>query len=279
MDKSGSFDRKKPFRNTIRSIVAENLKGRFREKGVDGFYEYAREYLERLNIQPDFVKKNDVRFPSWRKRLKSARGVMISNHPSILDAALLSQALARDDFKLVATREMYERVKGSELARILIPASRKDSIHETKGTMRSISDHIGAGGLVWIFPTGGAQIDRSDPPKPVHFASGFDFVLKQLAPEDMVYAFHIDTEDLKPVASVPNINASFLSGEYLPSQLNIAHMREKRLIKIDEVCTDARDWQTVSEATDRKERNEVFTKHYLKLFDIPGTEMNIVNRD
>lgn len=271
-----SLKRLDPLRGAVRSIVAGDLIKRFDEKGPQGAYEYTHEYLERLNIETDFVKKKDERFPLWRERLNTARGIMISNHPSLLDAPLLSQALTRDDAKLVVNQGLYKRVEGSSLQQMFIPAA-KDSLSEAKEMISSIRSILSAGGLIWIFPTGGQEIDNGHS-ESLRFAPGFAHILNELSPEDMVYSFHINTEDLRPVSSALKINTSFLSGEFLPEELNIARRRDITRVRIDELYSSAKEWQDVLRGVGKKERNEALTKHYLEQFSLDKSELEVLSR-
>lgn len=264
-----------PFRNTVRTIIAEEMKRRVEAKGPRGLAEYAGEYLERLSVVPEFVSKERPDFAEMRKSLNTKGGVMISNHPSILDAQLLLQALEREDYKLVVTPELYERAKGTVLENIFIPAAR-ESLSEMKKMVKTIQEHIAAGGLVWIFPTGGAP--RGSDEEPRHFASGFNLILNELAPEDMVYLFHIDHASVRPVAGYLRINVPFLSGEFLPRFMNVAKMHGPHTVQIDERCMTAAQWKDVAQKTGKRDRNRALTGFYLQQFGISGDELSKISR-
>ena len=276
MESSEAYKKIDPLRGTVRTVMAHDLATEFEKKGAAGAYEVIRQYLEKLNITPDFVKQDDERFASWRQKLNTARGIMISNHPSMIDAPLLSQALTRSDVKLVVNAGLYKRVEGKTFQDMLIPAT-TNSLHEVKSMLSSIRALLLKGGLVWIFPTGGMEINTGNR-ESIHFASGFALILKELQPADMVYSFHINTQDLLPVGSVAKINTTFLSGRFLPDELNLARSKNPVRVRIDESFSEAGEWQDLLKSTGKKGRNEILTAHYLEQFDIEKDELGVLNR-
>ncbi len=271
MEKFNLHELAKPLRDKVRPIITAEVETAIQEHGVEGVYQAAHRYLEKVNVRPVFTKETEPQFNEWRERLQQDKGVLISNHPSSLDAFLLMEALKRTDIKIVVNKTLYEQTQDMALNDLFIPATHADDpLSMRKQMMVSIKAHLDAGGLLVIFPTGGRELEQHK----IEFEPGLGHILGMLDDNDMVYSFHIDTESLKPVSNILKVNSSVLADFYLPEELNPANMRDTHDIYVDEQCQNASQWKHILAQHPKQEASEALTSYYLNLFDIPPTELS-----
>lgn len=256
-----------PLRNVVRPLIAKGLEESFASQGIDGFYKFNSEYLDTANVRPEFVKESDPRFAEWRRRLNEERGIMISNHPSIIDAPLLASALSRPDVKIVVNKKFYEQTEGMPIHELFIPAL-QDTVSEVKSVMKQMEEHIKSGGLVWIFPTGAVAKGDAE----AEFASGLRHLISRLDDTDMVYSFHIDTQSLPRSTNTLTVNSGLIADFLTLPELNPNSYRDTAFARIDESCTNAKEWKNSMVGAGKPERNKALTQHYLELFGISGVE-------
>lgn len=260
----------KPLREKVRPLISAELEKYIQEYGVDGFYRFAQRYLEMVNVRPVFTKEQDPCFTEWRHRLQHDKGVVISNHPSLLDMPLLMEAIQRSDLKIVVNMTLYQQTQQMALHDMYIPAAGADTpLSFQKLMITAMRDHLASNGLLFIFPTGGRELETDT----LEFAHGFSHILDMLDDKDMVYSFHIDSESLNPVSNSIKVNSSILSDFFLPELLNPAKMRETQEIYIDELCQNAGDWKQIKSAQAKGDVSSALTSYYLDLFDIPKKEL------
>lgn len=263
-----------PVRNIVRPLIARGLEDSFQSQGIEGFYKFTRDFLQTANVHPKFVRESDSDFSEWRKRLNTERGIMISNHPGVLDAPLLAQALQRSDLKIVVNENLYDETKGMAVNDLFIPALR-DSFVGVKGILLEMSDHIKKGGLLWIFPAG--QVTEGD--FDVEFASGLRHLISNLDDSDMVYAFHIDRESLGATGNTLKINSGVVADFLDLPDLNPNSHRDMTTVKIDESCTSAGEWKGAMSQAMKSDKNRALTDHYLTMFGITEDELGRRQKD
>ncbi len=263
-----------PVRNIVRPLIARGLEDSFQSQGIDGFYKFTREYLETANARPEFVKESDPKFSEWRRRLNTERGIMISNHPGVLDAPLLVQALQRSDLKIVVNEKLYNETKGMAVNSLFISAL-SNSVAEVKGVLSEMNKHIKDGGLLWIFPTGMVTDGDID----AEFASGLRHLISNLDDADMVYAFHIDRESLGTAGNTLKINSGVIADFLDLPYLNPNSHRDMTIVKIDESCTSAGEWKEAMSQVTKSDKNRALTDHYLTMFGITEDELERRQKD
>ena len=132
--------------------------------------------------------------------------------------------------------------------------------------MKRLEDILTKGGLVFLFPTGGADFNGG----PFVFKSGFAHILKLLKPEQMVYAFHVSPEDVKNAfsgtPSGPRLGSAMIVGK-----MGLRASQDKwPTIRVDECYTQAQVWQEFLQGIPGSgvTKNERLARQYEKLFGI-----------
>jgi hypothetical protein len=220
-----------------------------------------------VNVRPEFTKEGTSEFKAWRERLNTDGGIMISNHPGILDVPLLMQALNRSDLKIVVNERFYNDTKEMPVHDLFIHAQ-KSGLSEVRGALREMDEHIRNGGLLLIFPTGRVTTDDVK----VEFASGLRHLISRLDDKDLVYSFHIDRETQSKAGNTLTLNSSILSDFIGFPELANNGNDEMRHIKIDEACSDASEWKSIIQGSTKKDANKALTDHYLETFGISKSE-------
>lgn len=219
-----------------------------------GWQGVAEFIFENSGSTPSYSREGTATFEEERTRLNTEPGFLIANHPGSLDGALLMNTLDRSDVKILVAEafvDSYRRILGDQF---VLPATRNPD--DLIPLVRKILNHIEAGGLFVLFPTGG---DRAS--KPFAFGGLFGFLLRRLPPELMVYAMAIDPRypTYLNLRSVPG-QASVVSRLFVPSALQ----GTPAPIAVDERYTQIQDWPAQETALAR--RNQHLTEHYLHLF-------------
>lgn len=263
-----------PLRDKVRPVIARELEEGFSEKGVDGFYDFGRKYLEAVNVQPKFAKESDPKFKEWRDRLNTGRGIMISNHPSIIDGPLLSTVLTRPDIKIVVNNALYEETKGMSINRLLVSALKEGkSLADRKKMWEEMKTHLKWGGLLWIFPTGGVDMTTED----FHFAPGFSHLINELGDDDFVYSFHIDREDVAKNVNLLSANSGVVADFQFNEVLNMNRYRDTKYVTVDESVSDASVWKKLAADAGKGKANEALTDHYLDTFNLDRKDLHRID--
>ena len=242
------------------ALTNEQLTRRFENEGVSGAGKY---FLDRLNIEIDYKQKDNPEINNWRDKLNTEPGVVICNHPGYVEIPGILQNIQRSDFKAMVTRKLYDSFAKAFGAKYFVPAYK--TLPELKQAMVGIRQHITEGGLFMIFPSGGDREDGKD----VTFNHGFRTILQIMKPEDMVYAYQVNTEqslDLKnkKIKDFVGLASDMLSHE----KFNPIKMGEPRVVEMDELYTQAGSWQeVVKQARQGGVKPEIgLTEHYKNLF-------------
>lgn len=258
-----SFEIPSSFADKVREKVANGIEGNLELDQKLGIANFAQELLEKLNIKTEFKSQDDEGFEEGRLRLNLEPGLIISNHPSTIDAPLILQLIKRSDLKIVVKELFYEKSATSPLFQDKLIPARKDPKGALE-TVNTISDHITQGGVVLIFPTGGREID-------VHkhnFYSGFRHIVSKIDPQNMVYTFNINLEDSKHLLVKDhlhlNTTATVLSGRPIP----FSRFDKPSEVSVSEKYTNAGEWQSlISEKMPNRDKNRVLSDHYRQLFE------------
>lgn len=260
-----SFEIPASFADKVREKVANGIESNLELDQELGIANFAEELLEKLNIKTRIESQNEPDFEDGRKRLNLEPGLIISNHPSTIDAPLILQLIKRSDLKIVVKELFYEKSVTSPLFQDKLIPARKDPKGAVE-TVSAISEHISQGGVVLIFPTGGREID-------VHkqnFYSGFRHVVSRLDPQDMIYTFDINLEESEHLSIKDHLNlntsAAVLSGRPVP----FSRFNKPSEVSVSEKYTNAKEWQAlISEKIPNRDKNRVLSDHYRQLFEAP----------
>ncbi len=251
-------------KQTIYGKTAESLMSDL-ENG--GFEAVGKKVLEAANIEPRYLleEQGERVFNESRVRLNSEAGLIIANHPGYYDTFAILNTLKRSDVKIVVGAKNYETYKPILGEDLLIRASADPA--DGLAMIRSIKDHVENGGVVIIYPSGG--IDRAGKKnKSFDFQNGLSVILKRcLKPDDMVYSFYIEDEDIEAVVGekisrIPGI----VSAVAADPALNINRLKERAVVRIDEKYSRAEEWQKISEGGAKDEKSEALREHFKDTF-------------
>jgi hypothetical protein len=238
------------------------------DSGTDNVLEDTLErYLEELNIDLIYESERDnPETEEMRRRLNTEAGVVICNHPGYFDVPAIMRPIKRKDIKiLVSNFGMFSEAFGSEN---FIKAS-KNPIELLK-QLKDIKKHIEAGGLLLIFPTAGSDsVNNGEGHRSIKFKSGLRYLIdKALSPEDMVYSFNVNSDDIANIINEPGAIDrvdSVASGAFVGVNRN--KFKDRKSIRVRESYSTAAEWKRVVAESDREEVNEKLSEHYLEKFE------------
>lgn len=215
----------------VREKIVDNIKIATGDNFNEKIRNYSKKYLEslKINIIREF-KDEDA------EKLNSKPGLIISNHPSIVDAPGILSQIERNDLKIVVKEDLYS-ISPQGLKELFIPASKDPS--KAKELIKETVDTIHDGGAVLLFPTGGREIDL----KENNYHSGFRVIVNKLDPETMVFVVNVQVlNNLLKDKQMTNLsNASNLFFSEIPSQLFL----DESEVQIRGKYTKAKDWQKI----------------------------------
>lgn len=245
--------------NALVKVALHGAHERFEEAGYPGLADMA---FEQAGVRPVYLAEQRPEFHDWRERLRTESGLVIANHPGAIDIPAVLKALDRKDVYFIAAERNIERMKGIIDEGHMLPAV--SDIGQLRAVLRRVGEVLDQGGVVFLFPSGG--IERLG--KPFEFKGGFGHLLKSLKPEQMVYAFRIDPED------VQNIFPGALRGLQVATAMIAGKMGLKKppsqwpTVRIDERYTTADMWQKSLQRVPGSgaTKNERLTQQYTALF-------------
>ncbi len=242
------------------ALLGKAFRG-LRERFLEGGYPALGEYgCETLGVRPVYVAENRPEFAEWRERLKTESGLVIANHPGGIDVPAILKTLERKDVYFLAAGKNVQRLADVVGEEHLLETSADPG--KVRALFRRIEDILQRGGLVFLFPTGGTDFNG----KPIAFKSGFRALIRSLRPEQMVYAFQINTEDFH--AAFPIAPSGFVLGSSaLVKRAGLVRQHEPfPTVRINERYTTAQEWKDVLKESSPLEANERLAKRYLELF-------------
>ncbi len=254
-------------RYNIYTNAAQELKKNAEE---GGFHAAGKRALEEARIVPVYTleQQNFSEFDENRKRLNKEAGLVISNHPGYFDTFLILNALKRKDVKIVISAENYETYAPLLGSDAFIKAG--DELADVRALLDSIKTHIENGGLVMLYPSGGAdRVNKEDKKnEELAFKSGFAAIVKKcLKPTDMIYSFHINTEDIEPIINeTVSRHTAMASALATHPALNVNALKDDKGVRVDEKYSTAEEWQALLGDTEKAERNKILTDHYSEQF-------------
>ncbi len=216
------------------------------------------EYLRSLNVGPTYLQQKNSNFAEMRRRLNSEPGVVISNHPGHLDTPVILNMLSRTDIKVLAGTSARTRLSPILGASNIIDATSDRS--KLLGQFREVKSFIERGGLFLMYPAGGTET----------FQHGFRLLVdKILRPTDMVYACHVEADDITALADERKSRmVGAVSNIVLPGNQDINAKKERKYIRVNEHYTQAEEWKKVlMKANDKKGADILLTEHFVQLFD------------
>lgn len=232
-----------------------NIEQDVAERGFEALHEAINKYFAIWNVAPTYKQEGSENFSAMRNKLNSEAGIIISNHPGYMDVPAILNCINREDIKIMVDKEGYDILSKMVGKKYIVPAD--------KSVLSEVAVHIKNGGIFLIFPTGetGKRLD---------FRAGFTKLIENLEPDNMVYSFYVNPQDVMTVESAYHgRTAGVASALYLNPALNVNRLRETKAVRIDESFTTAREWQEAAQGSQRlKEKTAFLTKHYKGIYGI-----------
>jgi hypothetical protein len=233
----------------------------------EGLATAVKKCLEIEKIKPVYLAegKDAETFKENRDKLNKEAGLVIANHPGYFDSFLVLNALTREDIKIVVSESNFEMLSPIFGEEHLLLASKDPS--DALGFLRSIKTHIEEGGLVILFPTGGADIVSKENRR-FEFKDGLSVILRKcLKPTDMVYSFWIDPNDIVPLVSEKVTRHTGAASAFgIHESVNINKLKDEAEIKVDEMYSKGSDWQSLIGPAEKEDRNKILEDHYTEQF-------------
>lgn len=230
-----------------------------------GFPAMAEAMFRALHVEPVYLAERRPDFMRMREALRTESGLVIANHPGVVDIPAVFQGLDRKDVRILASEEnahQARRILGSDA---FLPVSH--DISRLRPVMEEAQAMMRGGGTVFLFPSGG-QIASTGAEAP--FQSGFRYLLRGLRPDQMVYAFHIYSEDVQHM--IPRLSRAKLEAEMIARRFGIPfpNSSQRHTIRIDEEYTNAVWWQDQLRGVEAQRANQLATDVYNRLFGVEG---------
>ena len=243
--------REKPHEVLVDTYLKHQLQVLKKRFDIGGFPAVAAEQLHAFNVQADYRLQDRPEFQEMRRRLNTEPGLIISNHPfAPIDGPIILNVLKRQDVQIVVKKGVQPLLARTFGEQYFLPAG-KDTIKETQA-------HIARGGISLIFPGGQGDADRN-----IHFRKGFGKIVEGMAPDSMVYAFHMDMNFKQMDKRVPGA----VSDIFTEGVINTNNFKDPLPVAIDERYTRAEEWQGVANrASERKWLQNDFNEYYKKIF-------------
>lgn len=248
--------------NYIKNKAAEKLTHELNEGGLQAV---AAKVLELAKITPVYTlaqREGDESFAQSRQRLNTEAGLIISNHPGYFDSMVILNTITRSDLKIVVSESNYRKFAPKIGEDALIKATNEPN--EALGFIRSIKNHIESGGVVLIYPTGGA--DRAgNNPEQFDFKDGLSVILRKcLNPQDMVYSFYVEPEDITVAAGETlsrhsGVFSALLTNENISANV----LKDEVPVRVNERYSNASEWQNVVDQAQKENRNQALAQHFI----------------
>lgn len=107
-----------------------------------------------LRLLPRFIR--NVHVDGTERIPPEGPLLVVSNHPGTVDALVIASHLPRPDLKIVVSGVPFLRSLSATAQHLIYTSA---DIHERMNVVRSIIRHLGQGGSVLIFPSGGIDPD------------------------------------------------------------------------------------------------------------------------
>ena len=250
------------FKYNLYAETVDKLKDGVEEGGLQFI---GQKVMEEARIKPVYKleEAEPTIFEQSRQKLNTEAGIIIANHPGYYDTFPILNALERKDVKIVVSEANYKSFAsvGDEY---IIKASNDPK--EAVSFLKAIKDHIENGGVVLIYPTGGRdRVDKNSEDEQFVFEDGLSVILRKcLRPNDMVYSFYVEPEDIKPLVneSIPRTAGVVSAVNYnLP---NINKLKETSEIRVNERYSKALEWQETIAGLEREDKNRALERHFIE---------------
>ena len=152
------------------------------------FAEGAGRFLEKLGIEPVYKNVNENDFVEDRAKLQQESGLIICNHPGTIEITAIMKALQRRDVVYVVSpsaMKFFVEIFGESAEKFLVPVKHTNPEGEdqvSRELLPKLEEHIGAGGVAVLFPSGGNDRDG----QPLEFEGAFRHLINKSDDQKMV---------------------------------------------------------------------------------------------
>lgn len=222
-------------------------------------------WIEAARVRLVYEQESNPEFAEVRRRLNTEPGVIIANHPGLIDIPAVLKVITRPDIKIVINADDYKRL-GTLIGDTSHFVEASTEVSKVRQNFDELTQHIARGGAVLIFPAGTRDTESRDRRQ---FKSGFRHLLETtLTPEHMVYAFHINRQDVWSVRDekIPR-QIGALGEALLGKGANINRHKERKVIRVNEAYTQASEWQEVLSDKGSADDNRRLTAHFYEKFE------------
>ncbi len=242
-----------------------NLESEISTEGISAVHKRLDRYFDMLNIKPDYTLENSQEKHDFREKLNNEAGVIISNHPGYIDIPAVMRVINRSDIKIMIREEYVSDLQKMVGSNFFVPASKNTK--ELLLVLKEVVDHINAGGVFLIFPSGGSDLNNID------FKKGFAYLLEKLSADKMVYSFYVNESDVsRVVGGCPSRHIGLASSVLLSTDNNVNRLLPKEKFRIDEKYTTVDQWRSIGGDGGLEEKSNLFTSYYKQLFNLEPEE-------
>lgn len=228
------------------------------------------EFLRMVNVEGDFEHLKDREFKNDREKLNSKPGLLLANHPGLVDVPLILQVLNRKDLLIMANPRLVDYFQKYGGKDSFVAADTEPG--KIQATLQKSAKHITDGGLFVIFPTGGDERKTGQ----IVFKRFFRHLLKKIPQDSMVYSFFVNPSDIENAEKLSDGRlAGLLSDISTSGKVNITRLVKTARVRIKEAYSEASEWQKLIK-NNGKNSDEVLTNHFLEKFKPEGGENNAV---
>ena len=226
----------------------------FEKEGLAGL---ATAKLLEANVEPVYSHPQNPELETMRQALNSRPGLIIGNHPGpMVDTLAILKLLSRRDVKFMVSPWMFKSFQAVMDKDYLLQVSSKDGGSDLWPSFRKAADHIKGGGAVLLYPGGPDRNENA----PLTFEKGFGVLKNQLRPDDMVYCFNFNENDMGEIRDKkPDLLLGFALENVGFPGANINKMRKPFRPRVDERLTSVADWPADSDPA-------LQTDYFLNLF-------------
>ncbi len=264
-EKNIDSTREHNFLEAKESALLKPFVERLRAEGTGAWKDFFGHILRSIHVEAEYTKDKTEGYEAMRTHLETEPGILIANHPSVLDMIVVLAGLERKDILIMLQRkrfDFFEDLFGKD--NILRAPEGGGEITEA---IERASQHVQNGGLFIIFPSGGIEISTGE----MRFNSGLRLLLSKVDPDSMVYSYYIDPAISKTVKEdmmgAPRDASD--APMMLAPELHVRPAQDGLVVKIDEAYSNAQEWQdiiTANKELDPIRQNNLLQRNFEKKF-------------
>ena len=219
-----------------------------------------------MNIEPVYEAESNGDIGAMREKLNIESGVIISNHPGYFDTLVIMNLLKRKDIKIMVAGKTFHPI-----TKILGPEHFLEAVSsnptQLQKLLKEIKGHIESGGVLLIYPTAGKDsVDNKKDDRDYNFEDGLKFIVEKiLRPEDMVYSFWVEPEDVSNILN-ENVDRMHAVAATSYTGVNVNKFKKRKPLRVKEAYSNAEKWKEVVDGVGKDEAGRVLSDCYLDQF-------------